>query len=199
LRAQLNYLRAALHPVSKQRLPEARWMDGSVMCTPSYARRCGKIVVDDGFAKYEPAVLPKPMPQTEAGGKTAEEKRHFMQTKIRLRQRANKRSARAERRKQRDIEVSDLIADFVGDLQHDELDENRRVVVTPDAAGDEADAEFWKQLIPGGTVTCLDHIEEPKRMSVNAKRSAPTRAGRLQQLASSCKAEQFGAKQHGAR
>ena len=54
VRSQLNRLRAGLHPVTRCRLPQTTWADGSaVRAVHGYARKAGGVeVVDDKFVPY---------------------------------------------------------------------------------------------------------------------------------------------------
>ena len=175
-RAQLLRLRASLHPVSMQRLPEARLMDGSLVNAPGYARKNEIIEVDDGFVRYEPTVLHKPDPEHKAESKTADEKRKFMHAKVRLRELTAKRIARRERREQRDVEVNELISSLV--------DVGPEVMRCEACNADDADfKEFWDSLIPSGEKTSLVHIEDTNARRLPggwARAGQPTRRSRLQ-------------------
>ena len=69
LRAQLLCLRASIHPVTKEKLPQATWLDGSpIVGTGMYLRlqAAGKEAKPEGFVEYEPMELRTTKPE---GGK----------------------------------------------------------------------------------------------------------------------------------
>ena len=89
LRQQLEKLRQGVHPVSGNKLPDAKLPDGSpVVQVHGYARLQAKDgrQSDPLFAAYVPEVLPAPV-MKEQVGRTAKEKAHMRLIKIRLRQR----------------------------------------------------------------------------------------------------------------
>ncbi len=76
LRAQLMRLRAGIHPVTLQRLPEATWEDGSpIDGVGGYKRRRGSPDHPPApvFAEYVPEMFRPCVPNT--GGKNAVQKR----------------------------------------------------------------------------------------------------------------------------
>ena len=135
--------------------------------------------------------MPEAWPQPTVSvsiGKTAEEKRQFMLTKVRLRERAKRRAAKEERRSRSEVEAAELIMSFVhgeGDdsdalLQQQRAREGQErtkdhCTLMDDALG----AEFWKSLIPDEGKDRLEPIGERPADPFNIKQGKPSRISRL--------------------
>ena len=87
--------------MTRRRLPQTTWADGSVVrMAHGYLRKAGASEqVDDKFVKYV-AVEPHAM-LAPAGGKSASEKRRLLRGRILLKVASAERAARIEKREQR--------------------------------------------------------------------------------------------------
>ena len=134
LRAQLTKLRAALHPVTGARLPQAVRLDGSaVEGNGKYARLSATGCTDDHFHPYVPQTFTEPRPR---GGATAANKRRLLLGRVRMRQGQEARQKRKALAKIRRKEANELISSFIG------------VQVTAAGADgkDDSDEECWSTL-----------------------------------------------------
>ena len=143
LRAQLRCLRASIHPVTKQRLPQARWLDGSLVGgTGVYPmlRTVVKVGMPDGFVASKPMDLSITKSAEPEGGRKATEKRRLLFARIRSKNRLRVRKLREQ---DAEAEAADLYADFVGQ----EGDANSMECCL--CGQDEVEAEeFWMNLKP---------------------------------------------------
>ena len=85
VRSQLNRLRAGLHPVTRCRLAQTTWADGTAVKTAhGYARKAGGAeVVDDKFIPYSVEEVGR-VEAVASGGKSASEKMRLLRGRILL-------------------------------------------------------------------------------------------------------------------
>ena len=97
VRSQLNRLRAGQHPVTRCRLPQTTWADGSaVKAVHGYARKAGGVeVVDDKFVPYSFDDVRTAKADTP-GGKSASEKMRLLRGRVRFEEMRAAREARKE-------------------------------------------------------------------------------------------------------
>ena len=146
VRSQLNRLRAGLHPVTRCRLPQATWADGSALVeTRSYLRKAaGTEVVDDKFVPY----VAEEMRMAELAptiGKTAREKMRLLRGRVLLKLSCAARAAKIAKRK----EVSRSAADLVESFIHAVEAEDGRVSEEAEAEmvfSDDSGVVFWNGL-----------------------------------------------------
>ena len=112
VRSQLNRLRASLHPVTRERLPQATRADGKpVHSVFGYARRQGVVEVDRHFTIYEPEDFPKVV--RDAEGKSACSKRRLLIGRVKCRIASSLRLTRKLRMKECRREAAELITSFL--------------------------------------------------------------------------------------
>ena len=114
VRSQLNRLRAGLHPVTRCRLPQATWADGSaVVAARGYLRKTGGTeAVDDKFVPY----MADEVRMTELAptvGKTASEKIRCFRGRVLLKLSGAARAGRIARRKEESRSAADLVESFI--------------------------------------------------------------------------------------
>ena len=144
--AQLNRLRAGLHPVSKVRLAAPTNVDGTPIGQGTcYARphASDASLVDPSFKPYLPEVFTNSCRRTwDDGGKSAKEKAHVRRCKIRLRGRRLR--ATLEQSK-----LDELIESFI----HGEAASSME-------SGIDSDEEFWDNLDLAGTASRETHFQQ---------------------------------------
>ena len=143
LRAQLRCLRASIHPVTKERLPQAKWLDGSLVEGAGVYPRLRtevKVKMPDGFVASKPMDLGTTKPAEPEGGRKATEKRRQLLARIRSKGRLRVRKLREQ---EAEAEAADLYADFLGQ-EVDAYDMECRLCGQD---GVEAE-EFWVNLKP---------------------------------------------------
>ena len=139
-RAQSVYLRASIHPVTHELLPQATWCDGSAIeGTGMYHRRRGSIGGDeaDGFTLCSPETFPILQPRE---GRSAATKRSDNLSRIRSHERQRIRRLRTC---DAECEAFELYADFVGD--DCKVEEAACMQCGPD---DAEEMSFWNEVIP---------------------------------------------------
>ena len=95
--------------MTRRRLPQTTWADGSVVrMAHGYLRKAGASeLVDDKFVKYV-AVEPRAM-LAPAGGISASEKRRLLRGRILLKVASAKRAARIEKREEANRSATTLV------------------------------------------------------------------------------------------
>ena len=176
LRAQLLCLRASIHPVTKERLPQARWLDGSLIeGTGTYLRlrTVESEELPDGFVESKPMELKTTKPTMPEGGRKAAEKRRRLLARIRTK---GKLRTRKLREQDAEAEAAELYADFLGQ-EVDAYDKECRL-----CSRDELEAEeFWMNLKPRPPqVDRFVNIPTGTSRSTFDKGHRPSRAQRLQ-------------------
>ena len=182
LRAQLLCLRASVHPVTKERLPQATWPDGSpIVGTGSYLRlhAAGKGARPEGFIEYEPAEL---MTTKLRSVDDAAKKKRRLQTRVRTKVRQR---ARRLREQDAEAEAAELYADFLGQAVaaappscRDEAIRDER---HPRGRGEVEAEEFWMNLEPQPPrVDRFANIPTGTSRSTFDRGHRPSRAQRLQ-------------------
>ena len=149
MKQQLLKLRAGLHPVTGQRLPEAKKIDGSeAWGSGSYLRLKPVTCYDDAFRHYTPEVFGAAKP---SDGLAAATKRNLLLGRVKYKQAQEARRARKQRSTEADRELVTLVDSFInGDTtpQPDEaeLHFDEGSVEEADHGSDE---EFWNNLRAG--------------------------------------------------
>ena len=150
MKQQLLKLRAGLHPVTGQRLPEAKKIDGSEAWggSGSYLRLKPVTSHDAAFKLYDPEVFE---PAKSSGGLPAATKRDLMLGRIRCKQAQEARQVRKLRGADADRELVALIDNFINGDDSPQGDEagihlDQGGVDEQDGGSDE---EFWNNLQAG--------------------------------------------------
>ena len=93
MRSQLVLLRAGLHPVTRARLPQSTWMDGTALrSVHGYARKQGgSEEVGEHFRTYAPETF-QAAKEHLFGGKTAEAKMCVLRGRVKCKERRAARS-----------------------------------------------------------------------------------------------------------
>ena len=159
VRAQLQRLRAGIHPVTMQGLPQTKWLDGTpVRNDAGYLRRTGQEEVDEGFIKYIPADRPALTPLSSSDTAAAKLRQRLMLGRIRMKAGSKARADRKRRKARSSEDALWLIRVFERNLEGD-LDADGGVfdhpvlphleVVVPGQCtkcNDDSDEEFWNHL-----------------------------------------------------
>ena len=175
VRSQLNRLRAGLHPVTRCRLPQATWADGSaVVAARGYLRKTGGAeAVDDKFVPY----MADEVRMTELAptvGKTASEKMRLLRGRVLLKLSGAARAARIARRKEESRSAADLVESCVRAVEAENgRDEAEAEMVLSDDSG----AEFWNGLESMTTDRLHGIPSVPEKFSRGPNK--PSRASRL--------------------
>ena len=149
MKQQLLKLRAGLHPVTGQRLPEAIRMDGSAAWgSGSYSQLKPVASHNVDFKVYEPEVFE---PAKSCGGLPATTKKELMLGRVRCKQAQEARRIRKMRKLSTRKELATLIESFIdGDESHHNNDEESHPVPGEvDVHDGGSDEEFWNDLQAG--------------------------------------------------
>ena len=112
VRSQLNRLRASLHPVTLERLPQAVLADGGSLIGAGTYSRLKTSPTQSGFAPYQPEVFPLLQAPARLGKSAV--------TKIKLRLARIKLESKIRRKMRVEEEAADAIATFVNEPSDDE-------------------------------------------------------------------------------
>ena len=175
VRSQLVRMRAGLHPVTKMKLPQTTWMDGRPVNTHSYARRQGRVEVDDQFIPYEVKPGECTKPRCDNGGKSAEVKMRLLRGRIKGKELKAAREDRKRRKERRRHEVEMLISSF----RDAEDTENESLLpgdpVAEESVNDQDEAELWSTMVADARCDRPDRFKamqcKPSRLSRLAVKS----------------------------
>ena len=175
VRSQLNRLRAGLHPVTRIRLPQTTWADGSAVAEArGYLRKVGSTeAVADKFVPYVAEEF-RLMEQVQPAGMTSKDKMRLRRGRVLLKMAVAASTARAEKRKEDNRKAAELVASFIRavDAEND--------IVEKQAADDVLDddgAAFWNELEPMASGKLSDFPCGPVQFSRRPK--PPSRVSRL--------------------
>ena len=176
VRSQLNRLRAGLHPVTRCRLPQTTWADGTARSTThGYLRKAGAVeLVDDKFVEYvtdEARTLLVPI-----GGRSASDKRKLLRGRILLKAASAVRREKKARTSLTNRRADELAKSFVDAISA----EGDPVGVSGEDACDAMDqscADFWNGLELMGVDRLHGIPDKPDRFSRGLKQ--PSRTSRL--------------------